>query len=255
MHTTHSGHPGQTTRLRLADHVRACRVGDTVVLLDLRHGRYMGLGGKQAQRLGGAIDGWPIGDAACAADVHGADLAGLTRPLLSKGLLTTQVALRSAHAEVDEPQHSLDGHDGLATIKPGLHDLRQVAQAAAVASLWLRWRSMHAIVSSVEDRRARDRAQHRETGDGVLRVMTMKQLQPAVVTFNKLRPLVFTARDRCLLDSLALINFLAAQRLYPSWIIGVKTSPFRAHSWVQCGDLVLNDQFENVRRFKPILVV
>ena len=193
----------------------------------------MGLGGKQAQWLGGAIDGWPTSDAASAFDVHGAELAGLTRPLLTKGLLTHQAAVSTAHAEVDEPLHSLDVHDGLATINTGLHDLRRVTQAAAVASLWLRWRSMHAIVSSVEDRRADFLSHDREAGDGIPRVMPMKRLQLAMVTFNKLRPLVFTARDRCLLDSLALINFLAAQQLYPSWVLGVKTSPFRAHSWVQ----------------------
>jgi len=89
------------------------------------------------------------------------------------------------------------------------------------------------------------------TGHGV----DLPRLRAALVTYEKLRPLVFTARDQCLFDSLALMNFLADECLFPRWVVGVKTSPFRAHSWVQFGDTVLNDQHENVRRFRSILVV
>jgi hypothetical protein len=35
----------------------------------------------------------------------------------------------------------------------------------------------------------------------------------------------------------------------------VTTRPFGAHSWVQDGTMVLNDQHEHVRGFRPILVV
>lgn len=71
----------------------------------------------------------------------------------------------------------------------------------------------------------------------------------------KLRPLLFTAHDRCLHDSLALVNFLASESVSATWVIGVRTDPFAAHAWVQTGDLVLNDQHEHVRRFRPIVTV
>jgi hypothetical protein len=70
-----------------------------------------------------------------------------------------------------------------------------------------------------------------------------------------MRPLVITSHDKCLHDSLTLLRFLAAEKLYPSWVVGVRTRPFAAHSWVQSGDLVLNDTHEYVRGFTPILVV
>lgn len=80
-------------------------------------------------------------------------------------------------------------------------------------------------------------------------------LLDVVCVFEQLRPWLLTARDQCLLDSLALMHFLALRRLYPHIVIGVRSHPFRAHAWVQTGDLVLNDLHENVRRFQPIHVL
>lgn len=106
---------------------------------------------------------------------------------------------------------------------------------------------MHAIARAVAARRAR--------ADASNHAISHAQLHRTMATYDRLRPLVFTARDQCLFDSLVLINFLAGKGLFPRWIVGVKASPFRAHSWVQWGDLVLNDQHQNVQRFKPILIV
>ena len=73
--------------------------------------------------------------------------------------------------------------------------------------------------------------------------------------YTRLRPFALTTYDRCLNDSLALIHFLATQGHFPRWVIGVRVQPFGAHSWVQSGDVVLNDLPENVRHYRPILVV
>ncbi|MDP3082851.1 MAG: lasso peptide biosynthesis B2 protein [Rubrivivax sp.] len=243
----HSAINGPSPRLCLAGHVRACRVGGQVILLDLLHGRYIGVGGEAAQRLGDAIDGWPEGDLAGVAPARGADVARLIGPLRAQRLLTHHTCEPRPVIDIEEPARSLDVDDAMAATRTGVRDLRRFLQAAGVAGLWLRWRSMHGIASAVAARRPRP--DHAVDGNAVQR------LHGAMTTYEKLRPLVFTARDRCLFDSLALMNFLAGERLFPSWVIGVKTGPFRAHSWVQSGDLVLNDQHENVRRFKPILVV
>jgi Transglutaminase-like superfamily len=58
----------------------------------------------------------------------------------------------------------------------------------------------------------------------------------------------------CLQDSLALLDVFARRRLYPDLVIGVNTSPFRAHCWVQAGSLVLNQNLDQVSAFHPILV-
>lgn len=64
-----------------------------------------------------------------------------------------------------------------------------------------------------------------------------------------------SAADRCLPRSIALALRLARDGLAAQLVIGVRTSPFGAHSWAQHEDEVLNDSVEEVLRFTPILIV
>jgi len=61
--------------------------------------------------------------------------------------------------------------------------------------------------------------------------------------------------DQCLPRSIALASTLARQGIAVSLVVGVRLHPFLAHSWVQCGTLLLNDRPDVVRTFTPILVV
>lgn len=63
-----------------------------------------------------------------------------------------------------------------------------------------------------------------------------------------------TTRDRCLSNSLALIWALGRKGVHARLVIGVRAMPFEAHSWVQMGDMILNDDLEAVMPFIPILV-
>jgi hypothetical protein len=74
-------------------------------------------------------------------------------------------------------------------------------------------------------------------------------------TFIHLRPLAYAARNRCLLDSLALAEFLASHGIRATCIIGVRANPFEAHCWVQIGTHVVNETPEMARRYEPILSV
>ncbi|HUW52963.1 MAG TPA: lasso peptide biosynthesis B2 protein [Rhodanobacter sp.] len=60
---------------------------------------------------------------------------------------------------------------------------------------------------------------------------------------------------RCLLDSLAMIRFLARRELHASIVFGVTSDPFSAHCWVQTGHLVLNDTVGHANAHTPIRVV
>lgn len=59
----------------------------------------------------------------------------------------------------------------------------------------------------------------------------------------------------CLLDSIAMVTYLAKRRLYASIIFGVTGEPFSAHCWVQLGEMVLNDTLGHVDAHTRILVV
>jgi hypothetical protein len=60
---------------------------------------------------------------------------------------------------------------------------------------------------------------------------------------------------KCLLRSFMLLRVLRRADFDAHWVFGVRTWPFHAHCWLQCGDLVLDDDADRVAAFTPILVV
>jgi Transglutaminase-like superfamily len=73
------------------------------------------------------------------------------------------------------------------------------------------------------------------------------------LAFEAAAPIFFSTRDACRFRSLILLRVLADHGIQTDWVFGVRTSPFSAHCWLECGDLLLNDHTENVRQFSPIL--
>ncbi len=57
----------------------------------------------------------------------------------------------------------------------------------------------------------------------------------------------------CLQRSALLIAWLRRHGLRADWVFGVRLWPFSAHCWVQCDDVCLNDDFERLQAFTPIL--
>ncbi len=120
--------------------------------------------------------------------------------------------------------------------------------AAALAAATLKARGLHHAVARTSRRRlARRRASSASCED-------LDSASELVASFQRLRPLLFSARDACLFNSLALIEFLARHDCYPNLVLGVRARPFAAHCWVQLDDTVLNDGVEHVSRYTPIMV-
>jgi Transglutaminase-like superfamily len=237
-------------KLRLASHVRACRSDDQVILLDLRRDKYLAVGGTQMRVLAAAVEGWP--EALAVADMapSSANVSKLTDRMLLQGLLTDQPLKRERlpHVTVPEATASLDVEDAIEKAAIGPRRLFRFLHSATAAAASLRGRSMLAVVQAVATRRARLAKRQDEP-------CPLDAARSAVAVYERLRPLVFTSRDKCLFDSLALINFLAHERMFPRWVIGVTTHPFAAHAWVQSEGVVINDLHERVRSYTPILVV
>lgn len=239
----------QAPKLRLAPHVHACRSNDQVILLDLRRDKYLGVAGPQMRALEGAVDGWPNGPIVENLHVSSADLGAVTKTLLLQGLLTDRSAAcdRLPTVSVPEAIASFGDEETTHGVRIGPRRLFWFLQSVSAASASLRWRSLLSVVRAVAVRRTR-LAENPEP-------IPLDAARNAVAAYETLRPLVFTSRDKCLFDSLALVNFLAHERIFPRWVIGVKTGPFGAHSWVQSEGIVLNDLHEHVRKFTPILAV
>lgn len=235
----------QQPTLRLAGHVRACTMSDQVVLLDLRRSRYLALGLRQWEILIGTTSRPPVGRPGGREDRQG-DIGRLADSLLRQGILTSLPTHGAQDDALQTPDTSLDVRGAMPYSAIGARRIWHFMAAAAWATAALRLRSLRSIVDHVGRRTSR------LTHPGADHQSTMRD---AVAAFEALRPLMFTALDKCLYDSLALACFMAGEGLKTQWVIGVKTQPFAAHSWVQAGSVVLNELHENVRSFKPILVV
>lgn len=235
-------------RLVLAPHVRACGSDGQVILLDLRNSRYLGVGAAQSSALADRVEGWPRSPSPVPESANAAPTNQLEVRLLARGLLTDAPSHQPPHATVEEATDSFDYDHDAPDSGIGARRLAHFLRSAAVTSLWMRCRSLQAIATAVQDRR--DRLQISASASD-----SLAAVRRGTAAYERLRPFVFTAHENCLHDSLALIGFLASEGVFPHWVIGVKTRPFAAHSWVQMGGTVLNDQHETVRQFRPILVV
>lgn len=62
-------------------------------------------------------------------------------------------------------------------------------------------------------------------------------------------------QGECLYRAYLLRAYLATQGLGAAWVFGVRTWPFTAHCWLQCGDLVLDDDPDRISLYTPVLVI
>jgi hypothetical protein len=83
----------------------------------------------------------------------------------------------------------------------------------------------------------------------------LERVASLVFIFRRIRPMLFVADGHCLLHALTLVNFLAIYNEFPCWVLGIKTEPWGAHSWVQFGDYLLDTNPEKVCAYEPILAV
>ena len=273
-------HVSAPRELTLASHVRACACDGQVILLDLRRSRYLGIGGAASQVLAHMLQAWPISAPHSDISLSSSARAALLHQLVSQGLVVDAASTRTRNAGARnanigiasqaDPIHAIEEASSTVELDMDLgqgltsgtgrphraiahfrHSLR-FARSVASAACWIRCRSLQSIARDVARRRSRLRGPRleRNEADGAIEAM-----KPALAAYDALRPFVFTARDECLLDSLALLNFLSHDGFAPRWVLGVRTGPFAAHAWLQEGQTVLNDQHEYVRQFRPILVV
>ena len=238
----------------LAPHVHLCVCGRHVVLMDLRRDRYVAA--QPAHLLAGWVRGWPGGEAppqsasgSGRAGPHGSRAPALLSKLLAQGMLVQGAGAGRPATPLALPvvQRTLLEFDFDRPPMASAADLRRFALAWARARSSLALRPIHSIVAGVRARKAHlPQAAHGADP---------KRERELLMTFVHLRPLFYTVRRACLLDSLTLVHFLAASGVYPEWVFGVRTAPFDAHCWVQRGEVLFNDSPDRVRQYSPILLV
>jgi hypothetical protein len=233
----------------LAAHVYPCVTGQHVVLMDLERDKYIAV--APAHRLAPWVRGWPVSAAAgdCADPDSHADPDPLVSQMLAQGMLVSdpQLGKPAQPLTAVAARGSLVQFDLDARRQSFAADLPRLAVGHARARLSLAVRPIQSLVESVRERKAR--------GAGKAAPADERLLRARVRAFTRLRPLFYTVRGACLLDSLTLLNFLAPEGIHPDWVFGVKTEPFDAHCWVQQGEMLLNDVPDRVRQYSPLLIV
>lgn len=226
--------------LSLTKHTYAAEIAGGLIFLDLKRDSYTYLAPEDAAEVLPRLSGLAGRDPA-ASDPE--DEGSIVDELKLAGLVTADGSGRPFApmicASVVDELPRLIGEDRPA-IRPGhvWNFFRSVLLAKAMLScLPLHW--IVAFVKRRRLRRARPDAAH-----------SAAQLTE---TYRRLRPLLFSRTDRCLLDSLSLINFLRRYQVPASLRFGVRLEPFKAHAWVQEGQTVFDDMAANVHSFTVIL--
>jgi hypothetical protein len=235
-------------RYLLARHVFICMSGEQAILLDLHRDQYLALSDESSRNLGTAVVDWPLVPAEAAGNQQ--NVEATVQELAGRGLITLD-PLRGKPAGMIRhvqptitllPQTQLFAD--LSGQRSGSRALRlvSISIAAVQARLWLRFRSIEWIVD-------------RLSGGSVHSRFDERIARSLVALFYEARPFLFSARNACLFDSLALLLYLRRLGVCPQWVFGVRTGPFAAHCWLQSGLIVLNDTVENVCSYSPIMAV
>jgi hypothetical protein len=225
----------------LPHHVHACFAADRTIFLDMKRGTYFGLDPEQTGLLRHALDD-PAQTEASAPTV--------AAELMGAGLLTTSRSASktflppSTHAPEASLLPLIDTPPRISTARV----VRFFATCSAVA-LRLKLRPLDHNLSHLARRKSRVTTRFATDGSD------LDQARDLTRAFIHLRPLAYAARNRCLLDSLTLAEFLASYGIRATCIFGVRANPFEAHCWVQIGSHVVNETPEMARRYAPILSI
>jgi hypothetical protein len=244
------------TPYALASHVFVCFQDEHVVFLDVRNDRYFALEAAQTRGLETLVDGWPVRrmdePANNAGEGPSLHESGVIQVLTARGLLTSARAGKDATpVYCDSPSEEIHQDVVVEAPRIGVLALFRFLKAAFAASLALRFLPFEHVIRQAQRRRLHARKLD-ESGRIVFDARNARHL---VAIYTWLRPWVFSAKDACLFEALALGRFLASYGIHPRWVFGVQARPFAAHCWLQQDALVLNDSIDHVGQYTPIMVI
>lgn len=237
-------------RYALAEHVFVCLNGEHLVLLDLKEDRYWALEASQTVGLAALVGGWPVkpADAAQSAEPPSPETLSAIEVLCGRGLLTDSVLPGKDATPVAATipvRELVSGSEPSAGRRVG--SWWAFFASSALAKIALRTWPFERVIRRVRQRKAQLGSKGKP--------LDAQRAAKLVEGFARYRVFLFSSKNECLYDSLALLGYLARYGIYADWVFGVQTRPFEAHCWVQHGDIVFNDTVEHVSGYTPIMVV
>lgn len=218
--------------LHLTKHTYAAEIAGGLVFLDLERDSYAYVAPEDAAEILPLLRG-----------TSGAGRGTIVDELELAGLVTADGTGRPyrpiSYACAMEEQPRLIGPD-----RPGIRPSHvwNFVRSVLLAKAMLSWLPLPRVVALVKSRRARRTAASADHSAAQLTEI-----------YRRLRPLLLSRTDRCLLDSLSLINFLRRYHVPAYWRFGVRLEPFRAHAWAQDDRTVFDDMAANIHGYTVIL--
>jgi hypothetical protein len=218
------------TYIQLESHVGYGLVGDRPVFLDLARDRYLALP-PPIERAFAQL---------CALDEPVLPEGPDRELLLGTGLFRTGSLLGRGLKPATVPLCSTSLLDENARPRAGLRAILAVRASVGRARKQLASRPLREIVDAIrESRYAARPADNGATGEDAARVfLAARALLPVV--------------PHCLLDCLALLDWLGEDAKPATLVFGVREDPFTAHCWLQTDSLLLTDTADALGAFTPV---
>ena len=217
---------------KILPHATVCIAADRLILLDIREDRYFQLRPEQA----GAMRHWLERGEPCPPP-----------PAVAQMLQKHSIWRANDPPSFTGPRQVVRVPEQLmAPIWQDEHYPRAraigVALAVATAKTTLRMRPLAGILA-----------------DRVHMSSPRRRVSPAMLSarsaaFDQARTFVPLKRN-CLPDTLALDAWLGEDARDCQIVFGVTAAPFKAHCWLQAPHTVLNDSYDHVSRYTPILAL
>ena len=129
---------------------------------------------------------------------------------------------------------------------------------AILEVMTLIWRTKRSLAKKPLKRVIEEVASHRKNlagqADGDSLPSSSSELATSARAFMAAR-MLSPIPTNCLLDSLAMVTFLARRKFAASLVFGISGTPFSAHCWVHTGDMVVNDTVGYATAHTPIRIV
>jgi hypothetical protein len=214
---------------RILPHATACVASDKLFVLDLRRDRYF----LVPVEVAGEMRTW-------LEQRHGSG----PPPVVARMLEKAQVQRKGDPVATNALKDRVVVPDRLAQVDAQVRRASTVGVARQVTATWLSLRlfPLDRILASRQARPPLPLPGNLQVALG------------AAASFDRSRPLVPIGRN-CLLDSLALDSWLARRGIGTQLVFGVVAEPFAAHCWLQTPEALLNDSYDHVSSFTPILVL
>ena len=215
-----------------------CRVDGHLIFLDVRNDRYFRLSDSLERLFTMHLD-------------HGGCSETDVGRLVKRGLLVEPEpdAEHASPLTIERPTRSVV-EDVPAAQSNHVSVLFEVFSITCMAQVRLKTSRLGRILSELTAYRERKAHRIQSEPDEAYGLRVSR----AAAAFLCARPYV-PVNTCCLVDSIAMVKFLAKHEIAANLVFGISGAPFSAHCWVQIGPLVLNDTVGNTHAHTPIRIV